>query len=181
MTQLDTNTTSDDGHTPEVNAGRAGLSVLDNLATRRQQIREDLTEDIPVPRWTDPEIVVKFAPIDHDDLNKARTVVTKAQRGARSVAEIHANCDILIKACKGVVAVIDGEEYSLRVGDRNGEPTLFDPDLAAALGLDGENATARQTVRALYLTDGDIIATADRLVRWSGYRLQQVDRELEGE
>lgn len=179
MTTVEPNTT-DDGLRADEPPSR-GLSILDNIAGRRQEIRESLTEDIPVPRWEDPEIIVKFAPIEHDDLNKARSVVQKAQRGARSLAEINANADILIKACRAVVARIEGQEYSLRQGDRDGDPTRFDKDLAKALGLDADTATARQVVRSLYLTDGDIIATADRLVRWSGYRLQQVDQELEGE
>jgi len=97
---------------------------------------------------------------------------------------VEGNADILIRGCVGVVAIVDGKEYSLRPGDENGEPTKFDQDLAENLGVEGIGGrppTARQVVRSLFLTDGDILSAASEVIRFSGYREAEADSTILGE
>lgn len=155
------------------------LSVLGNLKERRQKVVEAQVLSLPVPRWTDPNIVVKYKPVDHEVIRQAQQRVEAAPANKKASVEVDANADVLIRGCLGVVGVVDGEEYSLREGDPNGEPTLFDADLANSLGLG--KSTARQVVRALFIAEGDIISAAGKLGQWSGYREAEADESLSGE
>lgn len=159
-------------------------SVLSSLKERRQQVLEEQILRLPVPRWEDPSILVKYRPVEHGYIRKAQGRVEKANKDRQADVEIEANADILIRGCVAVVAVIDGKEYSLRPGDENGEPTTFDADLAENLGVEGVGnhaPTARQVVRSLFLTDGDILSAATRLITFSGYREAEADSAILGE
>lgn len=158
----------------------ARFSVLSNLKARREKIREGEKLVLPVPRWSDPELVVKYQPLEHSIIRAAQTRVEKAPKAKRFQVELEGNMDLLIRGCVAVVAKLDGQEYSLRPDDPEGEPTTFDPDLAENLGL-GENATARQVVKELFITDGDILSHAKSLVEFSGYRETEADEQIQGE
>lgn len=173
MDEQDTTT----GTTP---APDQALSFLASLKERRQEILEEQTLDLPVPRWTDPEIVVRYKPVEHTMIRNGQARVDKAPKADKARVEVDANTDLLIRACVGVIAKVDGREYSLRPGDPHGEPTVFDTDLAANLGLD-DRATARAIVRALYITEGDILAASSKVVEFSGYREAEADSRVEGE
>lgn len=156
------------------------LSVLGQLKTRREEIRTGQHLDLPIPRWDDPELIVRYRPLEHSVIRRAQDQVDKAPKQKRYEVELNGNCDLLIRACEGVIARLDGQDYSLRPGDPKGEPTTFDADLASNLGLE-EGATARQVVRDLFITDGDILSHTQALIEWSGYRETEADEQLEGE
>ena len=155
-------------------------SFLSNLKERRQAIAEGEQLVLADPRWTDPEIKVKYRPIDHPAIRAAQTRVEKAPKAKQFALEVDGNADLLIKGCKAVVAVLDGQEYSLNPSDPEGEPTRFDADLAENLGLP-EGATARQVVKALFITEGDILSHGRALVEFSGYRETEADEGIAGE
>lgn len=159
-------------------------SILSSLKERRQQVLEEQVLRLPIPRWNDPVIVVKYKPVDHGFIRSAQKRVEKANRDRTSDIELEANADILIRGCIGVVAVIDGKEYSLRPGDETGEPTLFDADLAENLGVEGSGGkppTARQVLRNLFITDGDVLSAATEVIKFSGYREAEADSAILGE
>lgn len=156
------------------------LSILGELKTRRDEIVHSEHLDLQVPRWNDPEIIVRYKPAPHATIRRIQERVEKAPKKERFEAEVSGNCDLLIHACDAVVARIDGQDYSLKPDEPKGEFTLFDADLAANLGLP-EDATAREIVRTLFITDGDILSHAQSLVKWSGYRETDADERLEGE
>jgi len=157
-----------------------GLSILSNMKERRQQVLAAQELPLPVPRWTDPVIVVKYKPLPHELIRSSQTRLDAAPKAKRAAMEVDLNADLLIKGCTAVVAVIDDREYSLRSGDPEGEPTLFDADLAENLGLD-DSAKARDVVRALFITEPDIISAAQSLITWSGYKETEADDSLRGE
>ena len=157
-----------------------GLSVLGSLKERRQQVVNETVLRLPVPRWRDPELVVVYKPVDHKYIRAAQDRVSKAPKERRYEAEVDGNADILIRGCVGVVAVVDGKDYSLKPGEPHAEPTLFDADLASNLGLD-DAATAREVVRSLFIAEGDIISAAGALTQWSGYRETEADSTILGE
>jgi hypothetical protein len=158
----------------------APLSILGSLRERRAQILEEQILPLAVPRWDDPKIVVKYKPVDHAIIRGIERQVDAAPKKDRAKVELNGNCDVLIRACTAVVAVLDDEEYSLRLNDPHGEPTIFDRDLGANLGLE-PHATAREIVKALYITDGDILAAASAIGEFSGYRNQEADDGVSGE
>jgi hypothetical protein len=153
-------------------------AILQGLASRRQEIRDKLHLDLKVPRWSDPEIYVRYNPMDSsrtDEIIDAR----KKTQGRVKEWSMLANCDILASSCAGIYATLDGDEdtkYSLRSGDENGSWTKFDPDLGTALGLT-RVSDAVSVVRCLYQTDGDILAAASDLLRWSG--ISTADSDLD--
>lgn len=164
--------------------GLEGPSILDNLKERRQQVLTEQVLDLPVPRWDNPTIVVKYKPVEHGYIRRAQDAVKKAPKAKQYEVEVDGNCDILIRGCVGIVGVVDGQEYSLRVGDHTGEPTVFDKDLAEALGITtntGKTVTAREVVRGLFFTEGDILSASQSVVEFSGYRETEADAAVTGE
>lgn len=155
-------------------------SVLGSLQARREEIRKADFLTLPVPRWRDPEVYVRYAPVDHAYIRRVQTAVEKAPKKLQAEAEVNANCDILIRGCQAVFARLDGQEYSLKPNEPNGELTVFDGDLAQNLGLH-EGATAREIVKSLFFTDGDIISAGAALGEFSGYRETAADEGLAGE
>lgn len=162
----------------------SGPSFLSSLKERREEVLAEQVLRLPVPRWNDPVIIVKYKPVPHGFIRAGQQRVEKASARQKSEIEVDANADILINGCVGVMAVVDGREYSLRPDDPNGDLTLFDEDLAENLGVEGVGGrppTARSVVRALFLTDGDILSAAGEIVKFSGYRETEADSDLSGE
>jgi hypothetical protein len=171
---------------PEVvatNGSSPVKSILGNLKERRQQIVKDDLLTLPVPRWVDPAIFVRYVPIEHAAIRKAQDAVEAAPKKEKYAVEVRGNIDLLIKGCVAVFARLPGDDraYSLREGDWEGEPTTFDVDLARNLGLDHDGVTARETVKALFITEGDIISHAQELIDFSGYRESEADDGVSGE
>lgn len=158
----------------------SSTSILGDLRARHEAITAEQVLELPVPRWHDPEIVVRYRPATAEAIAKATRIAERAKGPGRTQAEINVNVDVLIEACVGVFAVLEGKKYSLAPGSPDGDLTRFDADLAENLGLDG-NATARQVVRTLFITDGDIISHARRLGEWSGWALTTADEDFQGE
>lgn len=155
-----------------------GSALFDLRAIREKKLAA-LYIDLPVPRWGDegtPEIVVRYKPTKPSVALSA----TEKRRSAKDPEWLMlANADVLVDACVGVYAVYKGKQYSLRPGEPDGPWTRFDPDLAENLGLSTKRAV--DVVRALYLTDGDLIGAVNALAEWSGTVLPKVDEEALGE
>lgn len=154
-------------------------SALFDLRALRERKLKDLYKDLPVPRWGEdgtPEIVVRYKP-------SKPQVALRATEKRRTENDpdwlILANADVLVDACIGVYAVYQGKKYSLKPGEPNAPWTKFDRNLAENLGIETNRAV--EVVRALYLTDGDLIGAVNALAAWSGTVLPQIDEESLGE
>lgn len=157
-------------------------SPLAGLKARKAAIIERLHWDLKVPRWDDdggPAIYVRYGPIDVTRMTKILDAANKSKAPDKMLV---ANANILANACLGVFAREDGseEELSLRDGDPHGPLTRFDEDLAETLDV-GTPFRATAVVRALYLTDGDLIAAAIQLSELSGAALPKADTDFLGE
>jgi hypothetical protein len=136
-------------------------SPLARLLAAQQEARKTLYLDLQVPRLPYP-VFVRYAPLPQDRIE----ALTKKFRNVKKDRAVLSDAALLAEACMGVF-----------VHDEDGEPVSIDPDsdvwpkfddhLADLLGV--EATSAADTVRALYLTDGDVISTAVRVVEWSGY------------
>jgi len=156
--------------------GLAEDSPLAALRDRRAQIVNDLYTDIKVPRWDEPELYVRFKPVSAVKLNKA---IERRRKVGGEDWSLLANADMLIEACIGVYAVVDGDtdnKLSLKVNDAKGSWTKFDSDLSEAIGLDAVRAT--DVVLGVYLTEGDLIDTANKLFKWSGIAGDDADESF---
>jgi hypothetical protein len=156
--------------------GLAEDSPLAALRDRRAQIVNDLHTDIKVPRWDEPELYVRFKPVSAVKLNKA---IERRRKVGGEDWSLLANADMLIEACIGVYAVVDGNtenKLSLRVNDSKGAWTKFDTELSDAIGLDAQRAS--DVVLGVYLTEGDLIDTANKLFKWSGIAGDEADESF---
>lgn len=171
-------------------------SVLGDLRSRRRQVVQTLHLDLKVPHWDDPDpahpdaphppIFVRYRAVGHDHIAKARRKMEEAKKAMQGQVELQENIDLLVKSVECVYSLVDDQEVSLRVGDPFGEKTMFDGDLAHALGMgdDGTNVNIFKPpaiVRQLFLMEGDIISHAAKILEWNGYREAEADEELRGE
>jgi hypothetical protein len=130
-----------------------------------------------VPRWSNPEIHVRYRPLDLEELKPIYKALAK--KGDDPDLILDQNAAVLVKACIDVYAVLDGKTYSLRPGDPTGDRTKIDEDLAENLGVTDKRAVA--VCRALFLTDFDLLNHARKLADFSGEAAEEVDKEFEGE
>lgn len=154
---------------------RPSTAIL-SLKARREKIKENLYIDLQVPRWEDPEIFVRFGPID--SVRSEQAIERRRKTNSKEFG-ILANADILAQSCIGVYACLDGNretKYSLNPDTPEGAWTKFDPILARNLGLITDSAV--DVVRALYYTDGDLIQAATTLVDWSGKTNAQLESDF---
>ncbi len=147
-------------------------SILSDLAKKRQELLESDTASIVVPRWERVGIDVRLVvrPVAHERFSAIMKRAETAKKNRIATADVDAAADIVIAATKKVT--FDGvaaSEYG------------FDADLARALGetiVKGEEPTAREVLRKVILTDGDILAISSAVVEYSGYRDAKVADDL---
>lgn len=157
-------------------------SILGRIKSRREEIAAAQFTDIRVPRWENPELWVRYGTLEHPFIERTFDRARKAKKENRGEAVVNSNADILIEACIGVYAIhpTTNEKVSLSPRGEDDEWTRFDPDLGETMGL-STDATARQVLRTVYFTDGDILSAAGDVVRFSGYVQTDADRDLLGE
>jgi hypothetical protein len=163
-------------------AGDVPAAPDSTLALLRQRVaraKEQLHVDLEVPRL-EPPVFVRFKPTNQGRLNAASKLAGKLKN--RDDGDVVANAGILADACLGVFEVleVDGQkvEVSIDPEDRDGDWPKFGPRLAELLGVTTNKAS--DVVRALYLTDGDIMSTVTKLGVWSGYAQDDLERDPEG-
>lgn len=156
-----------------------GISALTHLRDRREAIVQEQILERRVPRWSDPEIWVRYEPVDFDIADKVRKMSERSKGRLTSQQILDANIDALIAGCIGVYATLEGDErqFSLKPGEPEGPLTTFDADLAQNFGLP-EGTTARQVVRTLFLTDGDILYHGQELSKFSGFAGEEANEQL---
>lgn len=156
----------------------ASSSPLADIRARRAEAVKQLHVDLLVPRYGIP-LYVRYKPAPEHRVNAINKANEKSKDPERNIV---ANAAILADCCLGVFAVVqrDGQEVKVSVDDTDpdGEWPKFDSRLAEALGFP-DITRASDVVRKLYLTDGDVLATATKLADWSGYSLTGVE-EREG-
>lgn len=157
---------------------RIEASDTSSLGTVRERLRK-AKEERTLPKWVlepdgdVPGVLVEYGPIGWEELEAIR----KAHKKAGPRAGILTACDIAIATCLGIYLSFTDDparrdEWEHMTDDA---PTTF---ASAELGeyLSEPEAkppvivkTARQCVRSLYATDGDVMAVGDHVVKFSGY------------
>lgn len=152
----------------------APATVGSNLKARRDTAIKELFTDLKIPRY-DPPIYVRFKPVPQSRIDRMNK---QAENSKEKDATVTANAAILADATLGVFEVIDGEKVSVDPNDRDGEWPKFDSALAELFEV--KATKAGEVVRAVYMTDGDIIATVTQLGVWSGFNLDAIKADFEG-
>lgn len=158
------------------------------VAARRKRVL-----DLPVPGVDG--IVVRFGPLGSEEL---KAVADNARK--RKLDAVTLNASFLVRACLAVLEEVDGRLVSVDPDDREGAyvdengdlvtarvdvgadgrlrgPVLFDERLAELLGTE---RLATATVRALYVTDGDVVSTANAVIRHSGFVGDEIAQDALG-
>lgn len=144
-------------------------SQLATLLQRRQQIADEQVLKLRIPRWDEPEIVVSYRPVDPTEFAKSlKGLEGLKEPGEIAEASLDRNADLLIKSCLGIESKNPDHKWE-----------GFNEELAEALGI--EIPTARRTCRQLFVTGGDLLATASKLCEWSGIANQTVAEGFSGE
>jgi len=141
-------------------------SALSRLRESREQALESLYIDYEVPRIS-PAVFVRYKPVEMAVVKRLDRVFAKSKDPEKDVQHSAA---LLADRCIGIFDADseDSPESWMR----------FDADLGQLLGVQVKSAA--DVVRALYLTDGDVIATAGKLGDWSGFNLDEVQERIQG-
>ena len=168
---------------PTIPAADASVgSPIFNLEKRREEMESSLFLTLRIPRWSEPEIHVKYKPFKSDEVQSALETAEKSQE-----ATVRSSAMILVDCCVEVYATMadhPGKKFSLRRGEQVPLPMTaetgvrFDPILAEALGLPPHLREAVAVVRKLYQTDGDVIDASFRVAEWSAQASETVDSDF---
>lgn len=153
------------GHEPTASP-TTPKTLRQGLRDRRQQAQSKLHLDRRVPRL-DPPVFVRFRPLSQDELEAAQKAIEKGKAKDRTVV---ANANALATACIGIYELdAQGEKTSAAPDDvEDWNNVRFDENLGRELGHESM-IRASDVVRALYLTEGDIVHEAGELTTWSGW------------
>ncbi|WOF23843.1 hypothetical protein N8K70_03945 [Microbacterium betulae] len=156
-----------DAHEGETPA--APTSGLASLRKQREQIKASLHLDLLVPRYDEP-VYVRYTAPTKAQINRINDRAKKSRdKDALAEAALLAEC---------AVGVFQKDDAGKPIGQPEQWPK-FDKDLAEYLG-EPKLERAVDVVRALFFTDGDIIAQAAALGRWAGFAEEQAVEEYEG-
>lgn len=162
-----TDTTTDHPDHPGALAA-APRSILAGIRAQRDAIKAELFTDFSIPKYEN--LHVRYKAPTKADLAEVRSRAEKA----KDLGELH-EALILAKCCVGIFS---RDENGKPLGDPADWPK-FDHELAEALGLP-ENTRAVEVVRALFATEGDVMAQSAALIRWAGFAEEQALEEHEG-
>jgi hypothetical protein len=144
---------------------------LTGLLARREELVEQATADLEVPRWDNPKLVLRVRPVEHKLLRRQMERAQKVSKGAVGEVEVEANATI-------VAAAVD----EVLIGEGDGQARVKLYDLKESLGFDpDEKVDASRLIRTLCITDGDVMSLAQAVVEHSGYKQASVDEALAGE
>ena len=161
-------------------------SPLDGLKEKLAARRAKLYHDLEVPRFAELglRVFVRFSPLDP---SYAAKVNEKWQQRKTDDWSVNANAEKLAHCCVGVYATDVGDterKYSLKPDDPDGEWTKFDHYLAVTLGLiaspdEYSKTDSVKTCRALYATEGDLLAATMQLADWSSLGSDEAERDFQ--
>lgn len=179
-----------------VSTPAASGSPLAHLIGKIAVWREEAYIDLQVPRSHDPAVWVRYGTMPHSEIKSIFRRNEKRGKGPKGVKdwEVRANAEFLVEACLGIYLDLDGEKYPFdanAVGpvdlDELEEDDLPRFDWRAATLLKElahvpkEHVSAVDVVKTLYVTDGDLLATGDAVMRHCGYDPAGVQERLAGE
>lgn len=151
-------------------------TMLGSLRAMRDQVAEELFVDLKVPRYP-ADVVVRFKPLPQPQIRRALDAAEK--RKGDPDARVKAHAEMLVDACLGVYMLdASGKFGSVDLEHPDLEPPKFDERLAELLGVEAKSQV--ETARALYLTDGDVIGTANKLIEFSGYDADKIEELYRG-
>lgn len=153
----------------------APVTGIGSLRARREKAREALTLDLVVPRY-DPPIYVRLKPVTQARIEAG---LKQAEKSKAKDASLAANAALIATACVGIFEKDGDTDVSIDADDRHGDLLTFSDERTAEL-LEVPMTKAGDLVRALYLTEGDVMATAGKLVDWCGYSDADLEADFSG-
>lgn len=150
------------------------MSLLDQFRAHRDRVMADQERDLPVPRYSSPQVLVRIRPLDDDSYQAALK-----RAGTTPDARIDHAAQLVAQACVGVY-LRDPDTGSIEPASGDGTiPTFLDATVAPLVGAEvGEPV---QLVRQLFVTDADVAAAGDAVLDFSGYGRRIALRAVMGE
>lgn len=152
-------------------------SGLAGLRGKRSKAVAELHIDLPVPRSEElfgQRVIVRYRPVTAKESEGTRKRFAKDKRDD---VDVIANSVVLAKCCLGIFTALERDDPD--------QWMKFDKELAELLLTDEDGnvdeqaldnvAGADEVVRLLYVTDGDVIATALKLGEFSGFDTVEAD------
>jgi hypothetical protein len=144
---------------------------LTGLLARREELVAAATEDLAVPRWDNPKLVLRVKPIEHRLIRAQTDRVAKTAAGKQAEAEVD-----------GFAAMVAAAVEDVLIGEGKDQARVKLYDLKEALGFDPDaKVEMAKLIRTLCVTDGDVISLGRAVVDHSGYKDAEVDEALAGE
>ncbi len=171
--------------------GTPTIRPMLSLRNRREELVKYLYIDLQVPRWENPQVWVRYKPFITSGVeNSYEKFKEDAEATVRSQADILVNCCVGVYATLPDVLGADGKPLKFTldpkyphddppvVGDPESSWTKFDERLAINLGVEGVVKAAVEICRKVYLTDGDLLDAAVRVVEFSAQSNEKANRDF---
>lgn len=154
-------------------------SPLASLREKAAQARSAAVNKVPVPRM-DP-IVLHLRPVKAEELTD---IYERRKKAPVKEQMLLVSCDILVACCTGI--------YEQGPAGEDGQPTYSAsgqylqappgaPLTFATLGMAEDGTKAVDEVKALFVTDGDLISASEGHVLWSGFKSALLSQAALGE
>lgn len=157
-------------------------SGLAGLRGKRAKAVEALHIDLPVQRSEEKygqRVIVRYRAFTGAEADSTRKRFKKDRRDG---VDVIANSVILAKCCLGIFTEVERDDPDAWM--------KFDPELAEVLLTDEDGVvdqsaladirSSDEVVRLLYITDGDVMKTAEKLSDFSGFSLEELDEDSAG-
>ncbi|WP_108665146.1 hypothetical protein [Euzebya rosea] len=139
------------------------MSLLEEFVRHRTEVLDGLVRDLPVPRYSRPQVLVRVRPLDDDTYLEA-----SERAGSTDSDRIDYAARIVATACVGVYLHDPTTGVTEPACADGGDPPTFTDGRVAPL-VGAETGGAVELVRALFATEADIAAAMDAVLGFTGY------------
>ena len=163
-----------------------------SLRERVQRQRDQRVKLLSVPDLDG--VAVLYRAINDETRQRIAKQSKRRQGGKPGVGDPVADASVLVDACVGIFERVEGRWVSvdpdaregawLDVGDDGsikvqGDPVTFASEVVQEM-LGTKDRPTAETVRELYVTDGDMMAAAAAVMEHSGYSSEMIEEDIRG-
>lgn len=144
-------------------------NLMEALRQKTKSLDEPVFLQLAVPGYDDCLVVRYNNTLTWGEINRT---MKKLEKNKNEMAQLFAQCDMLIEVTDSIWARADAEDELQRLETDDGtfRPMLWTPELAEFLGFPGMR-NARESIRAVFRSDIRLGATQGRVMQW----IQQID------
>lgn len=144
-------------------------SLLADLQERRRQLSKDRRLVLDIPGYGG-NLAARYKPLELDQIRKVAKKAEKKGHQQPDTDEVTASVDMLINACETILVrpTDDADLIPMHEAvDEFEDEVRFDRNLALALGIEGDNLTARKVCQQTFNNDLALLFQSNSVVEWS--------------